>query len=111
MSIVLVLSTAPDAATAQSLAATLVEERLAACVNIIPGVQSVYRWQGAVEHAAELILLIKTTQSSYAALETRLRQVHPYELPEILVLPDPAGLPAYLAWIAANCGPFAEKHS
>lgn len=109
MSIVLVLSTAPDADTAQSLAETLVNEGLAACVNIIPGVQSVYRWQGAVEHAAELILLLKTTQSSYAALETRLRQLHPYELPEILNLGSPDGLPAYLAWIAANSGPFAEK--
>lgn len=109
MSIVLVLSTAPDASTAQSLAETLVSERLAACVNIIPGVQSVYRWQGAVESTSELILLIKTTQDSYAALESRLQQLHPYELPEILVLPQPAGLPAYLAWIAANSGLFAEK--
>lgn len=105
MSIVLVLSTAPDANTAHLLAQTLVGEGLAACVNIIPAVHSIYRWQGKVESASELILLIKTTEAGYAALETRLRQLHPYELPEILALRNTAGLPDYLHWIADNTGP------
>lgn len=109
MSIVLVLSTAPDADTAQLLARTLVGEGLAACVNIIPGVQSIYRWQGKVESVSELNLLIKTTEAGYAALETRLRQLHPYELPEILALRNTAGLPDYLHWIADNTGPVKNE--
>lgn len=109
MSIVLVFSTAPDADTARSLAHTLVNERLAACVNIIPGVQSVYRWQGAVETAEELSLLIKTRRECYPALEARLRALHPYELPEILCIPDAAGLPDYLDWIAGVTQPTANK--
>lgn len=98
----LVLSNVPDAELAKSLARTLVEQRLAACVNIMPAVQSVYQWQGAIEHAQELTLMIKTTQARYAELEAAIVAVHPYDVPEIIALPIEAGLPAYLHWISAE---------
>ncbi|MEL1265490.1 divalent-cation tolerance protein CutA [Pseudoxanthomonas putridarboris] len=99
MSIRLVLSTCPDDATAQRLARTLVEERLAACVSALPGVVSTYRWQGRVEQAGEVQLLIKTTADRLDALTARLGELHPYELPEILAV-EADGLPAYLGWVA-----------
>lgn len=111
MSIVLVLSTAPDAECAQKLARTLVEERLAACVSIIPMLQSVYRWQNRVEEAQELQLFIKTTEDAYPALQQRLLQLHPYELPEILIFKGAAGLPAYLHWVADSVAPSTGKTS
>jgi len=80
----------------------VVEARLAACVNILPRVQSVYRWQGAVESASEIPLLIKTTAANYPALENAIRAQHPYEIPEIIALPVERGLPAYLNWVAAE---------
>ena len=95
----LVITNLADAASAQKLARALVEQRLAACVNMLPAVQSVYRWNGAVEEAAEVTLLIKTTTARYAALEEAIRSLHPYDLPEVIALPVSAGLPAYLAWI------------
>jgi periplasmic divalent cation tolerance protein len=98
--VLLVLTNMPDLATAQSIAQRLVEQRLAACVNLMPGVQSVYRWQGAIEQAQEITLLIKTTQHRYAELEQAIKQMHPYDLPEIIVLPIAAGMPAYLQWVA-----------
>jgi periplasmic divalent cation tolerance protein len=81
-----------------------VDERLAACVNLLPGVRSVYRWQGAVEEAGEILLLIKTTRTALPALQARLVALHPYELPELLAVEAADGLPAYLAWIADNAG-------
>jgi periplasmic divalent cation tolerance protein len=99
----LVISNLPDRAAAESLAHALVERRLAACVNILPPCQSVYRWQGAVEQADEVPLLIKTTRARYAELEAALGELHPYSVPEIIALPLAAGLPAYLDWVGAEC--------
>lgn len=96
---ILILTNMPDIPTAQTLAQQLVADRLAACVNILPGVQSVYQWQGAVEQACETSLLIKTTQARYAELESAIRAAHPYQVPEIIAVPVVAGLPAYLDWI------------
>lgn len=95
----LVLTNLSDVASARQLARALVEQRLAACVNMLPAVQSIYRWNDAVEEAAEVTLLIKTTKARYAALEEAIRSLHPYDLPEVIALPVSAGLPAYLAWI------------
>ena len=99
------LCTCPDPATARRIAETLVQERLAACVNLLPGVHSIYRWHDAVEHADEVLLLAKTTPACLAALQARLLVLHPYELPELLVVEAGGGLPAYLAWIADNVSP------
>lgn len=85
---------------AERIARALVDERLAACVNIVAGVQSVYRWKNHVEKEREWLLLIKTTGSRMAALEKRIKQLHSYELPEFLVLPAEGGSAEYLAWIA-----------
>jgi periplasmic divalent cation tolerance protein len=89
----------PDPETARALAERLVDEGLAACVQVLPGVQSVYRWHGRVEHAEEALLLIKTAADRFQALSARLHALHPYELPEIVAVELAAGLPAYLAWI------------
>ncbi|SME91342.1 divalent-cation tolerance protein CutA [Pseudogulbenkiania subflava] len=96
----LVLCNTPDRTTASRIARQLVEERLAACVNILPEVQSVYRWQGRIEEASEVPLLVKTTQQAYAGLERRLVELHPYEVPEIVACDIAHGLPAYLTWVA-----------
>ena len=102
MNMLLVLTTLPDRATAEALAAVLVEDRLAACVNILQPCRSVYRWQGAVETSDEIPLLIKTSEARYAALENAIRLRHPYETPEIIALPVVRGLPDYLAWVVAE---------
>jgi periplasmic divalent cation tolerance protein len=99
---VLVLTTFPADGDAASLGTTLVEEGLAACVNILPPMLSIYRWKGAVENADERQLLIKTTEAQLAALETRLRSLHPYEVPEFLVIRIAGGSPEYLAWLAES---------
>ncbi len=83
----------------------LVAERLAACVNLLPGLRSVYRWQRKVEAAAEVLLLVKTSAEAYPALQERLRQLHPYELPELLAVEAASGLPEYLQWLAAESRP------
>ena len=101
----IVLTHLPDMASAEALAAALVEARLAACANLSMPVQSVYRWQGKIERANEVALTIKTTQRHYTALEAAIRAAHPYEVPEIIALPVVAGLPAYLQWIAAETSP------
>jgi len=95
----LVLINAPDMDAAERIAHHLVEQKLAACVNCLPGVKSVYRWQGAVETATEVSLLVKTTQARFAELEASVKSMHPYQVPEIIGLPITAGLPAYLDWI------------
>jgi periplasmic divalent cation tolerance protein len=96
----LVISNLPDEDSAKRLAEYLVSNGLAACVNIQAACQSVYRWQGKVEQANEIPVLIKTTAERYPALEAAIRDLHPYEVPEIIALPISAGLPAYLQWIA-----------
>ena len=100
--ILLVFSQAPDEACARRIADALVGERLAACVNILPGVQSVYRWQGEVETASEVGLVIKTSTSRFAEMASRLQALHPYELPEIVALRPDAALPAYASWVIAE---------
>ena len=102
MGTILVISTLPDRDAAEKMAHFLIEQQLAACVNILPGATSVYRWQGKVESANETILLIKTTMARYPALETAIKNQHPYELPEIIAVPINAGLPAYLEWVATE---------
>jgi periplasmic divalent cation tolerance protein len=101
-SVSLVLTTLGADADAAALATTLVEERLAACVNIVPGVTSVYRWQGAVSQDREQQLIIKTTNASLTALEARLRQLHPYELPEFIIVHAGGGSEEYLNWVAGS---------
>lgn len=98
----LCLSTCPDAATAARIAHALVDERLAACVNRVPGIASTYRWQGQIHDDAEVLLLIKTTRERFAALRERLLALHPYETPELIALDIADGSPAYLDWLAAE---------
>ena len=105
METLLVITNCPDEAVANAIALALVEEKLAACVNILPRVQSVYRWQGAVESASEVPLLIKTAADRYPALEATIRARHPYDTPEIIALPISHGLPAYLSWVEAESRP------
>ena len=95
----MVLNTCPDSGTAGRIAAELVDGKLAACVQVLPGLQSYFHWDGKVERADEYLLLIKTTSASYPALEQRIRELHPYELPEIIGVPVSRGLPGYLSWI------------
>ena len=97
--------TCPDPATAERIAMALVAERLAACVNVLPGLRSVYRWKGAVERADEALLLIKTPPDRYHALQDRVQELHPYELPELLAVETDSGLPATLRWIADETRP------
>jgi periplasmic divalent cation tolerance protein len=105
MPALLVLTNLPDRATAERLAQALVEQRLAACVNLLAPCRSVYRWKDELQHDEEHPLLAKTTTERYAALEAAIRAAHPYELPEIVAVPVERGLPEYLAWIAAETDP------
>jgi periplasmic divalent cation tolerance protein len=95
----IVLITAPDATCAETLARTLEDERLAACVNGVPGIRSFYRWEGAVQEDAELLLVAKTRGDLAEALAARVKELHPYELPEVLELAAAGGSPAYLDWV------------
>jgi len=99
MSVVIIYCTVPDADTAKAIARTLVEGRLAAGVNIIPGLHSIYHWQGGIETADEQLLLIETTADNYSSVESRLITLHPYELPKIVAVPIEQGLPPYLDWV------------
>jgi len=105
MKALLVLTNLPDAASARAIADHVVSARLAACVNILAPCRSVYRWQGKIEDAEEVPLLIKTTAERYPALEAAIKAHHPYELPEIVAVPLATGLPAYLAWVASETAP------
>jgi periplasmic divalent cation tolerance protein len=96
---IIVLTTCENSQDAQTIAETLVEKRLAACVNILPGLKSIYRWQGKVENAAELLLLIKTRRGLFEQLSAELARIHPYEVPEVIALPVIDGAPAYLGWL------------
>lgn len=97
--VLLVITNLPDVPTAAGLARKLIEARAAACVNQLAPCTSTYRWQGKMETATEIPLLIKTTSAAYPRLEKLIREAHPYELPEIIAVPLAAGLPAYLDWV------------
>lgn len=97
--ILLILCNTPDEACAEHIARTLVERQIVACVNVMAACQSVYRWQDTLETTREIPLLIKTRAERYAAVEAAIRELHPYEVPEIIALPVTAALPAYLDWV------------
>ena len=98
----LILCNCPDEEIANRIALAVLESGLAACVNILPRVQSLYRWQGKIESATEIPLFIKSTAANYPALEAAIQKLHPYDIPEIIALPVERGLPAYLNWVAAE---------
>jgi periplasmic divalent cation tolerance protein len=104
MSALVVLVTCPTAERAAELARALVEERLAACGNVVPGLRSIYRWEGEVQEDAEALLVLKTTRQRFEALRDRVLALHPYQVPEVIALPVEAGSAPYLAWIAAETG-------
>ena len=101
----LVLTNCPSEADADRIALAVVEQGLAACVNRLPAVNSIYRWKGSVERATEVPLLIKTTRERYGDLEQAIRHLHPYDLPEIIALPIEVGFGPYLRWIDAETQP------
>ncbi|MGQ9584443.1 MAG: divalent-cation tolerance protein CutA [Anaerolineae bacterium] len=98
----LVVITCPSGEEAERIARTVVEERLAACVNVVPGVTSYYWWEGRVQQDAEWLLLAKTASARLEALTARVRELHSYEVPEVVALPIVGGSPGYLDWIAAS---------
>ena len=98
----IVFNTCPDEETAERIANALLDQRLAACINIVPGLRSIYNWKGKRENGTEVLLMIKSPTGVYAELETVLRGMHPYELPEIIAVPISAGLTAYLEWIGSE---------
>jgi periplasmic divalent cation tolerance protein len=100
--VVVVMTTLPSADKAAEIARAVVEEQLAACVNIVPAVRSIYRWQGATQDDVEALAIIKTTRDRYDALARRVLQLHPYELPELIALPLEGGHAPYLAWVAGS---------
>jgi len=101
--VIVVLTNLPELAAANKLAQLLVEQRLAACVNVLASCSSVYRWQGRIETATEVPVLIKTVAARYPRVEAAIRANHPYDLPEIVSVPVAAGLAEYLGWVAAEC--------
>jgi periplasmic divalent cation tolerance protein len=102
MDSLLVLTNLPDRASAEKLAALLIERRLAACVSLLAPCESVYRWRGEIQRDEEHPLLVKTAQDRYAELEAAIRANHPYELPEIIAVPIVRGLAAYLHWVESE---------
>jgi periplasmic divalent cation tolerance protein len=104
MSALIVLCGCPDEGIAEHIASTLVEERLAACVNRVPGITSTYRWQGKVQHERECLLLVKTTSERFAAVRERIIDLHPYELPEVIAVDIALGHAPYLTWLAVETG-------
>jgi periplasmic divalent cation tolerance protein len=102
MSHVVVLVTAPTAERAAEIARALVEERLAACGSVVPGIRSIYRWEGKVQDDQEALLVLKTTRERFEALRERVLALHPYQVPEVIALGVEAGSAPYLAWITAE---------
>lgn len=99
----LALSTFPDAETARRISNELVTEKFAACANILPGVESIYRWKEKIENAYETLVIFKLSADRQAAFQKKLRLLHPYEVPEIIFVPVANGLPDYLRWVAESC--------
>ena len=101
--ILLALSTFPDAETARRISNQLVTEKFAACANILPAVESIYRWKEKIETAGEVIVFFKTTPDRQKAFQEKLRSLHPYDVPEIVFISVTNGLPEYLCWVMENC--------
>jgi len=101
--ILLALSTFPDVETARKISRRLVTEKFAACANIVPALESIYRWQGKIEEGSETFVLFKTTAARSAEFQAKLKSLHPYDLPEIIFLSVAEGSPEYLRWVAENC--------
>ena len=99
----IVFTTWPDIEKARAAAHKLVEEKLVACANLVPAMESIYRWQGKVETSAEVLVIFKTTSACYPMVESRIRELHTYEVPEILSLRAADGLPSYLRWVTESC--------
>jgi periplasmic divalent cation tolerance protein len=102
--ILLAVSTFPDAETARQISNQLVTERFAACANMFPSVESIYRWKENIESGNETLVLFKLSEERQAAFQDKLRSLHPYDVPEIIFLPVAGGLPEYLEWVSQNCG-------
>ena len=102
--ILLALSTFPDAETARKISNQLVAEKLAACANILPSVESIYRWREKIESGNETLVFFKLSEDGQSAFQEKLRSLHPYEVPEIIFVPVSNGLPEYLGWVVENCG-------
>lgn len=101
--ILLAISTFPDRETAQRISAQLVDDRFAACANILPGIESIYRWKEKIETGNETLVLFKLSDERRSAFQEKLRSLHPYEVPEIIFFPVSDGLPEYLRWVVENC--------
>jgi periplasmic divalent cation tolerance protein len=102
--ILLALSTFPDRETAQRIANQLVEAKFAACANILPNVESIYRWKEKIETGNETLVFFKLSEDRQSVFQEKLRSLHPYEIPEIIFVPIAGGLPEYLRWVGENCG-------
>ena len=103
MAVLLALSTFPDHETAQRISNQLVTEKFAACANILPGIESIYRWKEKVETGSETLVFFKLSEDRQSAFQEKLRSLHPYEVPEIIFVPVTTGLPEYLRWVAESC--------
>jgi periplasmic divalent cation tolerance protein len=101
--VLLAISTFPDAETANRTATVLVEEKLAACANVIPAVHSIYQWKAKIETAGEVMVFFKTTEDRLAPFQEKLRSLHPYEVPELICIKIDSGSPDYLSWVTDNC--------
>jgi periplasmic divalent cation tolerance protein len=102
--ILLALSTFPDADTARQISNELVTGRFAACANILPSVESIYRWKGEIESGSETLVLFKVSEDRQSTFQDKLRSIHPYDVPEIVFVPVAGGLPEYVQWVSENCG-------
>lgn len=104
MAVLLALSTFPDRETAQRISSQLVTEKFAACANILPAVESIYRWKEKIETGTETLVFFKLSENRQSAFQEKLRSLHSYEVPEIIFVPVSNGLPEYLRWVVDNCG-------
>src|SRR5256714_12983573 len=103
MAVLLALSTFPDRDTAQRISNQIVTEKFAACANILPAIESVYRWKEKIETGSETLVFFKLSEDRQSAFQEKLRSLHPYEVPEIIFVPISHGLPEYLRWVADSC--------
>ncbi|HEY2045882.1 MAG TPA: divalent-cation tolerance protein CutA [Candidatus Udaeobacter sp.] len=101
--VLLALSTFPDQETAREISNELVTKKLAACANILPGVESIYRWKEQIESGNETLVLFKLSEDRQSEFQEKLRSLHPYEVPEIIFVPISSGLPEYLRWVTESC--------